>query len=185
MTRLSPRSSLRLPFHAGLLLALTVVPAYADDEAEWDVNDPPGDEFEFELDVTEGTWMNVDVSPDGERIVFDLLGDLYLLPIGGGDAEALTNGMAWDMMPRFSPDGSEIAFISDRTGGDNVWTMPADGGEPRQISREDFRLVNNPVWSPDGRFIAARKHFVSTRSLGSGEIWLYHASGEGAGLQLN
>ncbi len=63
--------------------------------------------------------------------------------------------------------------------------MPANGGEPRQISREDFRLVNNPVWSPDGRFIAARKHFVSTRSLGSGEIWLYHASGEGAGLQLN
>ncbi|MDE2922520.1 MAG: amidohydrolase family protein [Acidobacteriota bacterium] len=185
MTRLSPRSSLRFPFSAGLLLALTVVPAYADDEAEWDVNDPPGDEFEFELDVTEGTWMNVDVSPDGERIVFDLLGDLYLLPIGGGDAEALTNGMAWDMMPRFSPDGSGIAFISDRTGGDNVWTMPADGGEPRQVSREDFRLVNNPVWSPDGRFIAARKHFVSTRSLGSGEIWLYHASGEGSGLQLN
>ena len=184
MTSLSLRSSLRFQFSAGLLLALAAVPALAADD-EWDVNDPPGDEYEFELDVTEGTWMNLDVSPDGERIVFDLLGDLYLIPIGGGDAEALTNGMAWDMMPRFSPDGSGIAFISDRTGGDNVWTIPADGGEPRQISREDFRLVNNPVWSPDGRFIAARKHFVSTRSLGSGEIWLYHASGEGSGLQLN
>ncbi len=80
------------------------------------MNDPPGDEYEFELDVTEGTWMNLDVSPDGERIVFDLLGDLYTLPIGGGDAQALTNGMAWDMMPRFSPDGSGIAFISDRNG---------------------------------------------------------------------
>ncbi|MYB20060.1 MAG: amidohydrolase family protein [Holophagales bacterium] len=184
MTSLSLRPSLRFQLTAGLLLALAAVPAFADDE-EWDVNDPPGDEYEFELDVTEGTWMNLDVSPDGERIVFDLLGDLYVIPVGGGDAEALTNGMAWDMMPRFSPDGSEIAFISDRTGGDNVWTIPADGGDPRQISREDFRLVNNPVWSPDGRFIAARKHFVSTRSLGSGEIWLYHASGEGAGLQLN
>ncbi|MXX61049.1 MAG: amidohydrolase family protein [Holophagales bacterium] len=178
-------SSLRFHLSTGLLLVLAAVPAPADDGEKWDVNDPPGDEYEFELDVTEGTWMNLDVSPDGEQIVFDLLGDLYLLPIGGGDAEALTNGMAWDMMPRFSPDGSEIAFISDRTGGDNVWTIPADGGEPRQISREDFRLVNNPVWSPDGRFIAARKHFVSTRSLGSGEIWLYHASGEGSGLQLN
>lgn len=185
MTRPILRSSLRSQLSAGLLLTLATAPSLADDEKKWDVNDPPGDEVEFELDVTEGTWMNLDVSPDGERIVFDLLGDLYLIPIGGGDAEALTNGMVWDMMPRFSPDGSEIAFISDRNGGDNVWTMAADGGEPRQISREDFRLVNNPVWSPDGRFIAARKHFVSTRSLGSGEIWLYHASGEGSGLQLN
>ena len=185
MTRPSLHSSLRFHLSTGLLLVLAAVPAPADDEKKWDVNDPPGDEYEFELDVTEGTWLNLDVSPDGERIVFDLLGDLYMLPIGGGDAEALTNGMVWDMMPRFSPDGSEIAFISDRSGGDNVWTIPADGGKPRQVSREDFRLVNNPVWSPDGRFIAARKHFVSTRSLGSGEIWLYHASGEGSGLQLN
>ena len=186
MTRLSLRSGFRFPLTASLLLALAAVPAIAgDDDKKWDVNDPPGDEVEVEIDTTEGTWMGLDVSADGERIVFDLLGDLYLLPIGGGNAEALTNGMAWDMMPRFSPDGSEIAFISDRSGGDNVWTISTAGGEPKQISREDFRLGNNPVWSPDGRFIAARKHFVSTRSIGSGEIWLYHASGEGSGLQLN
>ena len=185
MTRLSPRSSLPFQLSASLLLALVALPALAEDGKEWDVNDPPGEEYEVEIDTTEGTWIGLDVSPGGERIVFDLLGDLYLLPIGGGDAEALTNGMAWDMMPRFSPDGSEIAFISDRSGGDNVWTIPVTGGEPKQISSEDFRLVNNPVWSPDGRFIAARKHFVSTRSIGSGEIWLYHASGEGSGLQLN
>ena len=186
MTRPLHRSSLSFQLLASLLLVFAAVPLPADDDKEkWDVNDPPGDEYEFELDTTEGTWLSLDVSPDGERIVFDLLGDLYLLPIAGGDAEALTNGMAWDMMPRFSPDGSEIAFISDRSGGDNIWTIPTEGGNPRQVSREDFRLVNNPVWSPDGRFIAARKHFVSTRSLGSGEIWLYHASGEGGGLQLN
>ncbi len=182
MTQLSPPSRLA----ALVFAALVAGPALADDDAAaWDVNDPPGDEYEIEIDTTSGTWMSLDVSPDGERIVFDLLGDLYLLPIAGGDAEALTNGMAWDMQPRFSPDGSRIAFISDRSGGDNVWTLPAAGGDPMQVSREDFRLVNNPVWSPDGRFIAARKHFVSTRSLGSGEIWLYHRSGEGAGLQLN
>lgn len=185
MTRLGLRDSPLFLLSASLLLALTALPALAEDGKEWDVNDPPGEEYEVEIDTTEGTWIGLDVSPDGERIVFDLLGELYLLPIGGGDAEALTNGMAWDMMPRFSPDGSRIAFISDRSGGDNVWTIPVAGGEPMQISREDFRLVNNPVWSPDGRFIAARKHFVSTRSIGSGEIWLYHASGEGAGLQLN
>ena len=185
MRRLRLRDSLLFLLSASLLAALADVPALADDDERWDVNDPPGEEYEVEIDTTEGTWIGLDVSPDGERIVFDLLGDLYLLPIGGGDAEALTNGMAWDMMPRFSPDGSRIAFISDRSGGDNVWTIPVAGGEPKQISREDFRLVNNPVWSPDGRFIAARKHFVSTRSIGSGEIWLYHASGEGSGLQLN
>ena len=105
MTHLSLRSSLRFQLSAGLLLALAAVPALADDDdgKKWDVNDPPGDEYEFELDVTEGTWMSLDLSPDGERIVFDLLGDLYLLPIGGGDAEALTNGMAWDMMPPLQP----------------------------------------------------------------------------------
>ncbi len=186
MTHRFPKPSIPFRLSASLLLALAPVPAFAnDDENKWDVNDPPGDEYEIRIDTTEGTWMGLDVSPDGKRIVFDLLGDLYLLPIGGGDAEALTNGMAWDMMPRFSPGGSRVAFISDRSGGDNVWTIPVAGGEPKQISREDFRLVNNPVWSPDGRFIAARKHFVSTRSIGSGEIWLYHASGEGSGLQLN
>ncbi len=183
------RPGLRAPsatVAAAVLLAPISAPALtARDDAKWNVNDPPGDEVEFEVDTTEGTWMGLDVSPGGEQIVFDLLGDLYLLPIRGGDAEALTNGMAWEMMPRFSPDGERIAFISDRSGGDNVWTIPTAGGEPEQITREDFRLVNNPVWSPDGRFIAARKHFVSTRSIGSGEIWLYHASGEGSGLQLN
>jgi len=180
------RSALTIAFALLFSLGAAGLAAAADDDdAKWDVNDPPGEEDEVTIDTTEGTWMNLDVSPDGERIVFDLLGDLYLLPMAGGDAQALTNGMAWDMMPRFSPDGSTVAFISDRSGGDNIWTIPAQGGEPTQVSREDFRLVNNPVWSPDGRFIAARKHFVSTRSLGSGEIWLYHASGEGSGLQLN
>ena len=74
-------------------------------EPEWDVADPPGDETEVVIDTTEGTWMNLDVSPTGEEIVFDLLGDLYVLPIEGGEATALTSGLEWDMQPRFSPDG--------------------------------------------------------------------------------
>jgi imidazolonepropionase-like amidohydrolase/Tol biopolymer transport system component len=158
-----------------------------DDEVEdaWDVAAMPGPDHEATIDVTEGTWMNLDVSPDGSEIVFDLLGDLYLLPIAGGDAEALTSGPVWDMQPRFSPDGSEIAFTSDRAGGDNVWVISRDGETTRQISKEDFRLPNSPAWSPDGDFIAARKHFTSRRSLGAGEIWLWHESGTGSGLRLN
>ncbi|MEE8371932.1 MAG: amidohydrolase, partial [Sphingomonadales bacterium] len=157
--------------------------AWADKD-KWDVNSPPGTIRDVSLDVTEGTWMSLDVSPDGKTIAFDMLGDIYTLPIVGGTAKSISKGIAWDIQPRFSPDGARIAFISDRAGGDNVWTMDADGDNPKQVTKEKFRLLNNPAWSPDGRFIAARKHFTSGRSLGAGEIWLYHISG-GSGVQLN
>lgn len=151
---------------------------------KWDVNNPPGDIRDVSIDVSEGTWMSLDVSPDGKTIAFDLLGDIYLMPIEGGTAKAITKGLAWDIQPRFSPDGSKIAFTSDRGGGDNIWIMDADGSNLQQVTKESFRLLNNPTWSPDGRFIAARKHFTSRRSLGAGEIWLYHLGG-GNGVQLN
>lgn len=153
-------------------------------EDSWDVNEPIGPTFEAPLRVDEGTWMNLDVSPDGREIVFDLLGDLYTLPLEGGTARSLTSGMAWDMQPRYSPDGKSIAFTSDRGGGDNIWTIDHDGSNAEQVTDESFRLLNNPAWSPDGEWIVARKHFTSQRSLGAGEIWLYHRSG-GKGLQLN
>ena len=151
--------------------------------AWWDVNAPGFPSNEVELDVTEGTWMSLDVSPKGDEIVFDLLGDLYALPLTGGEARALTHGPAWDMQPRYSPDGQSIAFTSDRGGGDNLWVMKRDGSEPTGVTQESFRLLNSPAWSPDGQFLIARKHFSSRRSLGAGEIWMYHRSG-GDGVQL-
>ncbi len=154
------------------------------DEEKWDVDNPPGESYEVALDTTEGTWMNLDISPDGSEIVFDLLGDLYRLPIAGGDATALSSGFAWDMQPRYSPDGKQILYTSDRDGGDNIWVMNRDGSDPKALTEEDFRLLNSPAWSPDGDYFVARKHFTSRRSLGSGEIWLFHKSG-GKGLQLN
>ncbi len=157
----------------------------SESSESWDVASSPGPSKTVTVDTTEGTWMNLDVSPDGTQIVFDLLGDLFLLPIEGGEAEALTEGSVWDMQPRFSPDGTEVAFTSDRAGGDNIWVINLDDRSTRQVSKESFRLPNHPAWSPDGRFIAARKHFSSRRSLGSGEIWLWHESGEGSGLKLN
>ncbi len=152
--------------------------------AKWQVNQPPREQRIAKLDVRSGTWMSVDVSPDGKRLVFDLLGDLYVMPIEGGEAKALTHSVAWEMQPRFSPDGKQIAFVSDAGGGDNIWVMNVDGSNARAITTEDFRLLNNPVWHPGGKYIAARKHFTGTRSLGSGEIWLYHLDG-GKGQQLN
>jgi len=164
-------------------LALGAVAAAADNDAKWDVSDPPGAATSIAIDTTEGTWLSVDISPDGSTIVFDLLGDIYTMPVTGGRAKPLASGMAWDMQPRFSPDGRHIAFISDRDGADNLWIMRADGSDPTQVSKEDFRLVHNPAWSPDGRFIAVRKHFTKRRSLGAGEIWFYYRDG-GEGLQV-
>jgi len=156
-----------------------------DDVADkkWDVNNPPGDKREISIDTDEGTWMSLDVSPDGKTIAFDMLGDIYTVPVTGGTATNIASGMAWEMQPRFSPDGSRIAFTSDRAGGDNLWTMDAKGGNLEQVSDESFRLLNNPTWHPNGRFIAGRKHFTTSRSLGTGEIWLYSTKG-GSGVQL-
>ncbi len=127
--------------------------------------------------------MNLDVSPDGQEIVFDLLGDLYLLPIRGGKAKRISGGAPYELQPRYSPDGKRILFTSDRGGGDNIWVMQRDGTGAKQLTNETFRLLNNAIWTPDGEYFVARKHFTGTRSLGAGEMWLYHHSG-GQGMQL-
>jgi imidazolonepropionase-like amidohydrolase/Tol biopolymer transport system component len=166
-----------------LLTLLTTVSTYAQDKKKWDVNNPGGPYKEVSFTVNEGTWMNLDVSPDGKDIVFDLLGDIYTMPITGGQAKILRQGLAFEVQPRFSPDGKKILFTSDAGGGDNIWVMNRDGSGAKQITKESFRLLNNGVWSPDGQYIIARKHFTSGRSLGAGELWIYHISG-GDGLQL-
>ena len=165
------------------LITLLCNNSRAEDKKKWDVNNPPGPHKEVSFTVTEGTWINLDVSPDGKTIVFDLLGDIYTLPVGGGEAKPLRTGLAMEVQPRFSPDGKKILFTSDAGGGDNIWTMSSDGTNAKQITRETFRLLNNAAWTPDGQYIVARKHFTSRRSLGAGEIWMYHVSG-GKGLQL-
>lgn len=153
------------------------------DPPAWDVNAAHGKTKTVSFTTSEGTWIDLDVSPDGQQVVFALLGDLYALPIAGGDAKRLTSGPAWDVQPRYSPDGKEVVFTSDRAGGNNLWRMQADGSNAKQITKEDYRLLNNGVWTPDGNYIIGRKHFTSERSLGAGELWLYHKTG-GDGLQL-
>ena len=157
--------------------------ARKDPYKNWDVANPPGPRFTKSFTVKEGTWMSLDVSPDGKEIVFDLLGDIYTMPISGGKAKALKTGLPYEMQPRFSPDGKSISFTSDREGGDNIWVMKRDGSEAKSITKEDFRLLNNAVWSADGKYLIGRKHFTGTRSAGAGEMWMYHHSG-GQGIQL-
>jgi imidazolonepropionase-like amidohydrolase/Tol biopolymer transport system component len=174
------------PLLAAAVLALALpAPMEAQEPSSdrWDVNDPPFPMSEVELDVTEGTWMSLDVSPDGREIAFDLLGDIYVMPIEGGEARALTHDLAWNMQPRYSPNGRWIAFTSDRAGGDNIWIMDRSGENLHQVTNESFRLLNGPAWAPDSDYIVARKHFTSARSLGAGEMWMYHRTG-GSGVQL-
>ena len=156
-----------------------------EEPTKWDVNNPHKDwkYNSFKLNTTEGTWMNLDVSPDGKTIVFDLLGDIYKMPITGGKATILRAGMAYEVQPKFSPNGKYISFTSDAEGGDNIWVMTADGKDAKSITKESFTLLNNAVWTPDGMSLVARKHFTSERSLGAGEMWQYPLSGA-AGLQL-
>lgn len=171
------------------LLTLAVISTLASgaerepERTGWDSNVPHGPSKTIRFTTETGTWLDLDVSPDGKTIVFSMLGDLYLLAITGGDARRITSGLAWDVQPRFSPDGLEIAFTSDRAGGNNLWRIPVDGGRATQVTNESFRLLNNPAWTPDGQYLIGRKHFTGRRSLGAGELWMYHRDG-GSGIQL-
>ena len=165
------------------LFAASPLLGYQKKKSTWDVTQVEGSSKKVEFETSEGTWMNLDVSPDGRTIVFDLVGDIYSMPISGGTAKLLLGGHAYEVQPRFSPDGSKISFTSDRKGGDNIWIMNADGSDLKQITNEKFRLLNNAAWTPDGQYLVARKHFTSGRSLGAGEMWMYHISG-GSGLQM-
>jgi len=153
----------------------------AADSPKWDVANPGFVCDTLDFVATEGTWISVDVHPSGDRLVFDLLGDLYTLPIDGGDAVCVSSGLPYEIQPRFSPDGERILFTSDRGGGDNLWVMNGDGSQRSQITKESYRLFNNGVWHPSGDYVVAKKHFTSRRSMGAGEMWMVRAPRAGAG----
>ncbi len=127
--------------------------------------------------ATEGSWISVDVSPNGETLVFDLLGDLYLMPISGGNATRLTSGMGYNAQPRFSPDGSRIVFLSDRDGGENVWILSTDLADTVQVTRGKTESYLSPVFTPDGEYV------VVSRGARAQKPWLFHVGG-GTGTAL-
>jgi Tol biopolymer transport system component/imidazolonepropionase-like amidohydrolase len=137
---------------------------------------PPTREIDFTTD--EGTWMSVDISPDGRWLVFDLLGQVYRLPAEGGAAEPLTenSGAALNYHPRFSPDGRTIAFISDRSGQDNVWLMNADGANPRPVYPDPRTRYREPAWTPDGTGLLVSRFFQRMHNINP-EIWLLPVAG--------
>jgi len=124
--------------------------------------------------TSEGTWLSLDLSKDGRTLVFELLGDLYTLPIAGGEATRITSGQAYDMQPAFSPDGKRIAFISDRNGSENLWIANSDGSKPRAVTTTERENYMSPIWTRDGEYVIAAK---------GAQLWMYHENG-GSGVQM-
>ena len=129
------------------------------------------------IKTDEGTWMSLDVSPDGKTIAFDFLGDIFTIPIAGGKPTQFTKGMAFDTHPKFSPDGKRLLFISDRSGGENIWWFNLDKQDSLQVTKGNTNHYQSAEWTPDGNYIVGSR---GTRNL---KLWLFHKDG-GSGAQL-
>ncbi|MCY3698577.1 MAG: amidohydrolase family protein [Gemmatimonadetes bacterium] len=174
-----------LPLCLGLMLATAggAVSQEASNGAEEPENEdlPLPVDRTVAMDMREGSWISLDVSPDGETIVFDYLGNLFTIPMGGGDATQLTSGMAFDAQPRFSPDGARIVYTSDYDGGQNIWIRSVDGSDTTQISRGAANRAESPEWLPDGDYIVAS--MGGFRGGGLPKLKMFHVDG-GSGIEL-
>jgi Tol biopolymer transport system component/imidazolonepropionase-like amidohydrolase len=192
----TPSRALRAALAVALCAVVRVTPAApagsarkdaakpsASDESAWKVDGEHGPTHQIAFATDEATWLPLDVSPDGSTVVFSLVGDLYTLPAGGGEATRITSGPAYDVQPRFSPDGAWIAFASDRGGTENLWVCDRTGKNARAISSDKDSTVNSPAWTPDGQYVVGRKRLTDRSSLGVVELWMWHVRG-GNGIQL-
>ncbi len=129
------------------------------------------------IKTNEGTWMSLDVSPDGKTITFDFLGDIFTMPITGGKPKQFTKGMAFDSHPKFSPDGTKLLYITDRSGGENIWWFAVDKSDSLQVTKGNTDHYQSAEWTPDGNYI------VGSRGTRNFKLWMFHKDG-GSGAQL-
>lgn len=170
-------------FFVALFFGMVAVASAQTDDENWDVTLARGDTYQVDFETSEGTFMSVDVSADGQYLVFDLLAHVYRIPAAGGTAQCLTQdaGVSLNYHPRFSPDGETIAFVSDRGGQNNLWLMDADGSNPRPVFQDLEVRVVEPTWTADGEYIVVRRQ-TTGRPRTSG-VWMYHRNG-GQGVEL-
>ena len=174
----------RTALRAAMMFSLISVSVKAQTpDPAWDVTKARGTPKDIDFTTAEGTWMSTDITPDGRWVVFNLLGQIYRVAATGGTAECLTQdaGIAVNFHPRISPDGATIAFISDRTGQNNIWLMDLDGKNPRAVTGELVGRFLEPTWSPDGRYLVARR--IDAVNLFSASIVMVHRDG-GLGTTL-
>jgi Tol biopolymer transport system component len=127
--------------------------------------------------TNEGTWMSVDVSPDGQSIAFDLMGDIYTVPITGGKATPITKGLAFDTHPRYSPDGKKLLFTSDRSGSENIWYIDSEKKDTVQLTKDRDQNFPSATWTPDGNYVIAARGRLDIK------LWMLHKDA-GSGVQL-
>jgi Tol biopolymer transport system component/imidazolonepropionase-like amidohydrolase len=172
-----------------LIVLLVTLPfgAFAQDpKKDEDKKDKKEEELPLKTDkkieftTDEGTWMSLDVSSDGSTILFDLVGDIYTVPIAGGEAKRIMGGLSFESQPKFSPDGKKIVFISDRSGAENLWIADADGSNPKALTKGRNTSYLSPSWTPDGNYVIASK---STEGLGTFSLWMFHKDG-GNGIHV-
>lgn len=167
----------------GVALGLLLTSPVASASTNWDVTNTGQPEQSVEFTVTEGTWMSVDVSPDGKTLLFDLLGDIYRLPAAGGDATPIHSGPAMQRAASFSPDGARMLFLSDASGADNLWISDVDGANARQITHETVDVLTSPTWGPLGEIVSASKITSTFQRMHASEIRLFELTG-GSGRVL-
>jgi Tol biopolymer transport system component len=141
-------------------------------------------EHRWRATLSEGTWLSLDVSPDGRDIVFELLGDLYALPLAGGTARRISSGTAFDSQPRYSPDGKAIVFVSDRGGADNVWVMDPSGENLRALTDERHTSFISPAWTPDGAQVIVSKSTKILDHTANYQLFALDPSAPGSERQL-
>ncbi len=165
-------------FYAATIIAFSQL-LFAQDDNENEVEEglPLKATRAIDINTNEGTWISLDVHPSGKKIIFDLLGDIYELPINGGKANRITEGLAFDSQPKYSPDGNSILFLSDRSGGNNVWIIDRSEKDTVQLTKGNTLKMQSADWSKDGNYIAVSK---GTRNF---KLHLYHKDG-GGGSQL-
>ena len=96
-------------------------------------------------------WLrDVQISPDGSKIAFTYKGDIYTVPTAGGTATRLTTSPAYDSAPVWSPDGSQIAFASDRKGSNDIFVMDSRGGTPKRLTFNTRTSELPEAFTPDG-----------------------------------
>lgn len=128
----------------------------------------------FDIESSEATWMSLDVSPDGSKIAFDFMGDIYEIPFSGGEATQITDGMAFDTHPRYSPDGNYLLYTSDASGGENLYYINLeDTSEVTQVTKGKTEAYAAGEWTPDGNYI------IGAKGKGTPKLWIYHKDGGG------